>query len=118
MINNVYGNSSWVSVQTYQGNKPYINTTQAASGTLRYNQNNNGGSMEVYDGQNWVPIANGTVNVDLNENVKQTLMWAERKMQEDIELKEMMERHPGLKDLHDKLEMMKVLCYEEEKNNA
>ena len=117
MINNVYGNSSWVNVQTYQGNKPYINTTQAASGMVRYNNNNNnnGGCLEVYDGQNWVPFANSSTNIDLNENVKQTLMWAEKKMQEDIELKEMMESHPGLKDLYDKFEMMKVLCYEEDK---
>lgn len=118
MINNVYGNSAWVNVQTFSGNRPYINTTQAAAGTVRYNHNNNGGCMEVYDGQNWVPIANGTVNVDLNENVKQTLMWAENRMHEDIKLKEMMERHPGLRDLHDKLEMMKILCYEEDEKNV
>lgn len=117
MINNVHGNSAWINVQTYPGNKPYINTTQAASGTLRYNHNNNGGCMEVYDGQNWVPIANGTANIDLNENVKRTLEWAEKKMQEEIKLKAMIERHPGLKDLHDKFEMMKVLCHEEEKKN-
>ncbi len=115
MINNVYGNSAWVNIQTYQGNKPYINTTQAASGMVRYNNNNNGGCLEVYDGQNWVPFANGSVNVDLNENIKQTLTWAEKKMHEEINLKAMMERHPGLKELNDKFEMMRVLCQEEEK---
>ena len=118
MINTVHGNSQWLNVQTYPGNKPYINTTQPAAGTVRYNDNAHGGCMEVHDGHNWVPIANGTVNVDLNENVKQTLMWAEKKMQEEVELKDMMERHPGLKELHDKLEMMKILCHEEENKNA
>ena len=118
MINTVHGNSQWLNVQTYPGNKPYINTTQPAAGTVRYNDNAHGGCMEVYDGQNWRQIANGSVNVDLNENVKQTIVWAEKKMQEEVELKDMMERHPGLRDLHDKFEMMRVLCYEEEKNNA
>ena len=54
-------------------------------------------------------------NVDLNENIKQTLTWAEKKMHEEINLKAMMERHPGLKELNDKFEMMRVLCQEEEK---
>jgi hypothetical protein len=36
-----------------------------------------------------------------------------RKQHQERNLKEMMERHPGLKDLHDKLEMMKILCQEE-----
>ena len=118
MINTVHGNSSWVNVQTYPGNKPCMNTTQPSSGMVRYNDKVYGGALEVYDGNMWQQIGNGSVNVDLNENVKQTIVWAEKKMQEEVELKEMMERHPGLRDLHDKFEMMKVLCYEEEKNNA
>jgi hypothetical protein len=46
---------------------------------------------------------------------KQTIEWAHNKMQEEKKLKEMMDRHPGLKDLYDKFEMMKILCIEEEK---
>ena len=34
---------------------------------------------------------------------------------QEKKLQEMMERHPGLQELHDKFEMMKVLCHEEEK---
>jgi hypothetical protein len=37
------------------------------------------------------------------------------KQHEERKLKDMIQRHPELKDLHDKLEMMKVLCQEEEK---
>lgn len=118
MINNIHGNSQWLNVQTYPGNKPYMNTTQPSSGMVRYNSNVYGGALEVYDGNMWQQIGNGSVNVDLNENVKQTIVWAEKKMQEEVELKEMMERHPGLRDLHDKFEMMKVLCQEEDENNA
>jgi hypothetical protein len=36
-------------------------------------------------------------------------------MQQDAQLKDLMDRHPGLKDLNDKFEIMKALCMEEEK---
>ena len=114
MINNIYGNSQWLDVQTYQGNKPYINTTQPIAGMVRYNIHN-GGCMEVYDGSTWQPFANGSANIDLNQDTKRILEWAEKKMHEDQKLKELLARHPGLKDLNDKFEMMKVLCMEEEK---
>ena len=116
MINAVHGNSQWLNVQSYQGNKPYINTTQSIAGMVRYNNANNGGSMEVYDGTTWCTIGNGSANIDLNENAKRILEWAEKKMKEEADLKALMGNHPGLKDLHDKFEMMKVLCTEEENN--
>ena len=49
---------------------------------------------------------------------REGLEWAMRKQQEERELKAMMERHPGLQELHDKFEMMKVLCYEEENKHV
>lgn len=118
MINNIYGNSNWLNVQTYPGNKPYINTTQPSTSTpvagmIRWNNNVNGGCTEVYDGNGWQQIANGSANVDLSEHTKEILVWAEKKMAEERKLEELMERHPGLRELHDKLEMMKILCQEE-----
>jgi hypothetical protein len=113
MINNIHGNSQWLNVETYNGNKPYINTTQPIAGMVRYNTHN-GGGMEVYDGGTWQTIANGSANIDLSEDTKRILEWAEKKMQEDQKLKELLARHPGLKDLNDKFEMMKALCMEEE----
>jgi hypothetical protein len=113
MINNIHGNSQWLNVETYQGNKPYINTTQSIAGMVRYNHN--GGCMEVYDGSSWQPFANGSANIDLTEDTKRILEWAEVKMQEDQKLKDLIDRHPGLKELNDKFEMMRVLCMEEEK---
>jgi hypothetical protein len=114
MINNIHGNSQWLNVETYQGNKPYINNTQPIAGMVRYNIHN-GGCMEVYDGSSWQPFANGSANIDLTEDTKRILEWAEVKMQEDQKLKDLIDRHPGLKELNDKFEMMRVLCMEEEK---
>lgn len=91
---------------------PYLNTTQPMTGMIRVNSNL--GRTEVYDGQNWVQYG-ADAHVDLSETAKKTLSWAQEKMLEEHRLKELMSRHPSLKDLHDKFEMMKVLCQEESK---
>ena len=90
---------------------PYLNT-QPMSGMVRVNSSMN--RTEVYDGQNWIPLG-ADAHVDLSEQAKQALSWAYDKMGEERRLRELMERHPGLKELNDKFEMMKVLCQEEEK---
>jgi hypothetical protein len=83
------------------------------TGNIRYNANV--GQLEVYDGHDWRMFNTSHAAVDLTAQAKEILGWAEHKMHEEQKLQEMMERHPGLKDLHDKLEMMKILCYEEDK---
>lgn len=83
------------------------------TGTIRYNANIS--QLEVYDGHDWRTFNTSHAAVDLTARAKEILIWAEYKMHEERKLKELMERHPGLRDLHNKLEMMKVLCHEEEK---
>jgi hypothetical protein len=56
-----------------------------------------------------------TVTINLTTETTKILEWARDKMQQDAQLKDLMDRHPGLKDLNDKFEIMKVLCMEEEK---
>lgn len=113
MIKHVYGNSRWVNVQPSGTSMPYINTSQPMAGMLRMNTAMN--RLEVYDGMNWIQFGSD-VNLDLSEQAKQTLAWAYDKMGEERQLKELMDRHPGLKDLNDKFEMMKILCKQEETN--
>lgn len=115
MINEIYANPDWLIAHTTNGSKPYINTTQPTAGVLRYNSNVNGGAIEAYDGITWVAIGNGTTHIDLNTNAKEILQWARGKMDQEQQLKDMMNRHPGLRDLNDKFEMMKILCREEDK---
>jgi hypothetical protein len=83
------------------------------TGNIRYNANVC--QLEVYDGHDWCMFNTSHAAVDLTARAKEILGWAEHKMHEERKLRAMMERHPGLKDLNDKLEMMKVLCQEEEK---
>lgn len=112
MIKYLYGSSPWVNVTQYGTTMPYINTTQPMAGMLRLNASMN--RIEVYDGMTWQGVG-GDANVDLSETAKQTLAWAQLKMEEEKRLKELMDKHPGLLDLYEKFEMMKALCYEEEK---
>ncbi len=113
MIKNIYGNSEWIDVDSSGSSMPYLQISQPLTGMVRMNPSMN--RMEVYDGNNWIEIANGSAGIDLSEQAKQVLSWAYDKMGEENKLKELMDRHPGLKELNDKFEMMKVLCQEEEK---
>lgn len=111
MIKNLYTNSDWVTVNQQNTAMPWINTTQPMAGMLRVNNNMN--RVEVYDGLNWQGMSSDA-HVDLSATAKETLAWARLKMEEERRIRELMNRHPGLKDLHDKFEMMKALCLEQE----
>lgn len=114
MIKNIHGGSEWLNVNSYQGGTPYINTSQPSTGMIRMHPTL--GRMEVYDGSSWHEIANGSAEVDLSHNAKEIMHWARDKMEAERRLTDLLEQHPGLKDLHDKFEVMRVLCEQEEKN--
>lgn len=96
--------------------RPYINMSNASAGMVRYNGNTS--NLEVYDGSSWMTVSNATPHIDLTETARETINWAYEKMSQERKLKELMNRHPGLKELHDKFEMLKLLCEQEEKENA
>ena len=112
MIKNIHSSSSHIQVRQGYSNVPPISPGAQSAGMLRWNTSSN--SIEVYNGVAWFGIETST-DIDLSENTKQALTWAHKKMEEEIKLLDLLERHPGLKDLHDKFEIMKALCYEEEK---
>lgn len=113
MIKSLTSSSPYLHIQNGYNNVPPISPGAQSAGLLRYNGNNS--SIEVYNGVAWYPV-DTSVNLNLSEAAHSALTWAETKMQEEAGLKELMSRHPGLKELHDKFEMMKVLCQEEEKH--
>lgn len=91
---------------------PYINMNNASAGMVRYNGNSFG--LEIYDGSSWMTWQAASAHIDMSPNAQAAINWAYEKMNEEHKLKELMTRHPGLKDLHDKFEMLKVLCEQEE----
>jgi hypothetical protein len=112
MIKSLSSGSQHIAVSGGNPGAPHISPGAVGAGMVRYNPNIQ--QMEVYDGLTWQGI-NSHVTIDLGMTSKETIEWAHKKMQEEKRLQELMHHHPGLKDLHDKFEMMKVLCMEEEK---
>ena len=112
MIKSISTDGPYIQVQQSYHGVPPISPGAQSAGLLRYNPNTN--NIEVYNGMAWFGI-DTTASINLSSSAKETLTWAHNKMQEENRLKDLMARHPGLKDLHDKFEIMKVLCIEEEK---
>ena len=125
MIDYLVG-GEYLNVTSNRGAQPYINmsSSQPMVGALAYDHGS--GSIKVYDGNTWQMIGGGSATVNLNPNAIAILKWAERKMQEEYELKALCEQHPTIKDIVDqmnmdianyqhKIAMIKTLIKEEEK---
>jgi len=103
----VSGGSSSTYVNGYAG--------MQGVGNLRYNTSSQ--NLEVYDGSTWITMNMGQVDVGLTHEAESLLDWARERRNEELDLKARMERHPGLKDAYERLEIMKALTLEEEKQN-
>ena len=77
----------------------YINNYSGAQGVgnLRFNTTNQ--SMEVYDGNGWITLQMGHVNVGLNAEAESLLDWARTKRNEELELEALAETNATIKDL-------------------
>ena len=110
MIRGVTGGAHIIVANGYES-KPYISPGAQSAGMVRYNSNMD--CLEVYDGMNWQTIGNAVPTVELSPLARQAVDWAVRKQREEDELEALMKQHPGLRELHNQLEMMKILCQEE-----
>jgi len=90
--------------------RPSISPGAQSAGMIRYNTNTD--NLEVYDGIGWQPIGTAQPTVELSPLARQAVDWAVRKQREEDELEALMKKHPGLRELYDQLEMMKILCQE------
>lgn len=106
MIGSIYGTSSSIQV-TYSGGSNYINGYGGAQGVgnMRYNTTNQ--SMEVFDGNNWMKLNEGTASVALSGEVEALLDWARKKRAEEWELERLAQEHPSIKDLVDQINLKK-----------
>jgi hypothetical protein len=109
MIKNITTQSPrWISVYG-PSQSPYISPGAMSAGMVRYN--NGSASLEVYDGNSWM-VFSASADVGLSPEAQAVMAWAYKKMKEDEQLELLMAKHPGLKDLHDKFELMKALVAE------
>jgi hypothetical protein len=98
MINQVYGVGEFLNVQTYSS-APYINVTELSTGQVRFNPSTR--SMEVYDGHNWVNFA-GSAQVALSTGAEEILRWAQKKMEQEQNWKDMATKNPAVQDAYEK----------------
>lgn len=92
----------------------FVGNTQSA-GMTRYNPTTQ--NMEVYDGTVWITMCSNP-SIGLDNETLDIINWARTKMYEEQQLKALLEKHPGLKDLHEKFELMKALCQSDKENAA
>jgi len=109
MIRSINAGAHIIVANGYES-KPYISPGAQSAGMVRYNTNMD--CLEVYDGQNWQTVGNAVPTVELSPLARQAVDWAIRKQREEDDLQALMKQHPGLRELHDQLEMMKILCQE------
>jgi len=77
----------------------YINNYSGAQGVgnLRFNTANQ--NMEVYDGNGWITLQMGHVNVGLTGEAESLLDWARKKRDEEMERDFLAATNPTIKDL-------------------
>ena len=113
MIRHIGSQDPWLRVAG-SSQSPYISPGAQSAGLLRYNSNNQ--YIEVYDGVAWLTIST-SADIGLSPEAQKIMSWAQKKMAEEEQLQKLMAKHPGLKDLHEKLELMKALVAEDSKNS-
>lgn len=102
MINNIFNSGPYLSVQHSPGASPYINPSQPMTGLVRYVSNR----LEVYDGSSWLQIGGGSASVSLTGEAVEILDWAKKKIAEEKQLEALAAKHPGVRDLKEKLDLM------------
>lgn len=90
MITNIMS-GQYISV-SHTGNTYYNNTSQPASGMLRYHS---GGRVEVYDGNSWLNCS-GSANITLSPDAERALAWAIQKQREEQDLEKLAHDHPAV----------------------
>ena len=103
----------WMSVYS-PSQSPYISPGSMSAGIVRYNSSAQ--NLEVYDGNAWLTLS-GSADVGFSPEAQQVMDWAYKKMKEHEQLEMLIEKHPGLKDLHEKFTLMKALVAEDHKNS-
>ena len=93
MIRNITSGSG-ITVSGSVYNAPYIDTTRASAGMVRYI----GGNLEVYDGASWLPLQSSYPTIELDGVTVEVIQWARRRMEEEKRMLELARNHPTVAD--------------------
>ena len=112
MIKSIVSQGPYLVVNGGYHNYPYLSPGAVGAGQLRWNTNTN--EMEVNDGVTWRSLGASNTTVSLTTDAQEALTWAVTKMQEERNLQQRIERHPGLRDSWEKFKIMEALCKEDD----
>jgi 23S rRNA maturation-related 3'-5' exoribonuclease YhaM len=93
MIRNITGGMG-IHVTGSVYNAPYIDTTRASAGMVRYV----GGNFEVYDGSSWLPLQSSYPTIELDGVTQEAIQWTRRRMEEEKRMLELAKNHPTVAD--------------------
>lgn len=77
-----------------------------------------GARLCIVDGQcNKVPLESKNIEISVDVEVQQALDWVKNKMQEEVEMNNLIATHPGLKDAKETFDIMLALVRNSEEKN-
>jgi hypothetical protein len=112
MIRNITGGEGiHVSGNVYYA--PYIDTTRASAGLVRYAN----GNLEVYDGSSWLLLQSSYPQIELDGVTIEAIQWVKQKMIEEKRMLELARTNPAVADAllardraEDALKITTALC--------
>lgn len=119
MIKSVTGGIGIV-VDSGYTNLPFIgqNSNNPMQGMLRIA----GNDLQVFDGSTWMHVGGGYPSISLNGAAQSAINWAQMKMVEEENLKQLAAKHPAVADAvntineaYEKLKVIVALTEEENK---
>jgi len=115
MISGITTAGPYMQVNNGSNPTPYFpnNYSSQGVGNMRYNTQTN--NIEVYDGSSWQILQKSFASVGLSHEGQTLLDWAKEKRDQELKFKDLLEKHPGVKDLKEKLDIMVALVTEQAK---
>jgi hypothetical protein len=114
MINGIISSSKYVRVFGGYGSSlsGYVRNTDEPYGNVRYYN----GRFEVHNGNSWQTLPTSTASIGLDPYVEIVIEWAQKKIQEEVELETLAKSNETIKNLleqkklvESQIEMVKVL---------
>lgn len=95
MIEHITASSPWLTTSNGGSTLPYISGGEdPMRGVIRIMN----GRMEAWSGAGWISVAPNSSYIDVSEQAKSVLQWAEKKMQEEATALALAEKHPAVAD--------------------
>jgi hypothetical protein len=98
MIKNIAGGGRYLTV-TGGSNSTYVNNFSGAQGVGNMRYNTSSQNIEIYDGNNWVPMQSGYATVTMTPEAESLLDWAKQKRMEEDMNKALAASNPTIADL-------------------